>query len=94
MSSYWLSNIDYVVTHVDAGTLLFGDHDDAAYMPGITPTDVAVRSGDYLATLATRLDTISRRLTIANEPEHAELQKIIDELLAIDAKYEIKNKTR
>lgn len=93
MSNYSLSNIDYVVTHLDASTVLFGDHDDD-FLPGVTPTDVAVRSGDYIATLATRLDTISKLLTPANEPEHAQLQQIVDELLAIDIRYRITPKAR
>lgn len=92
MSSYSLSNIDYVVTHLDAGTVLFGDHDE--FFPTITPTDVAVRSGDYVATLATRLDNISKLLSPINEPEHAQLQQIVDELLTVDVRYQLTPKPR
>lgn len=93
MSNYTLTVASQVIGHFYTEPALLGDHADAADH-SITPTDVAVRSGDYLATLATRLDNISHLLAAANDPEHTELQRIIDELLAIDAKYEIRPKQR
>lgn len=53
---------------------------------------VQVRSGDYLATLATALDSLSGTLTKGNEPEAAILQKIVDNLLYLDQQYKLVKK--
>jgi hypothetical protein len=48
-----------------------------------------VRSGDYFAMLATRLDSISDNLDSTNAAEAAILQHYVDTLLYLDRKYKI-----
>jgi len=58
----------------------------------ITETDALVRSGQYFATLATKLDRLSDQLKKGNEVQAHHLQEIIDELLFIQQRYSIKKK--
>ena len=62
------------------------EHDDAAELTA------HVRSGEYFAMLATRLDALSDRLAEENEPEQEQLQRIADDLLELQRSYKITRK--
>jgi hypothetical protein len=49
-----------------------------------------VRSGDYVATLATRLDQLTE--SQPNTPEKAQLETVVSELLYIDNRYKLAKK--
>lgn len=48
-----------------------------------------VRSGDYLASLATSLDIVSQLLLSANHAERDNLQKIVNDLLYLSERYRL-----
>lgn len=65
---------------------------EIVHLDNLNETDVLVRSDQYFATLATRLDSISQRLKKSDGAEHDHLQKIVDELLYLQGYYKIKKK--
>lgn len=67
---------------------------DIAKFTDLTEADVLVRSGDYFATLATRLDKLSNQLKKGNEIQERYLQEIIDELLFVQQHYKLQKKKR
>ncbi|HTE22845.1 MAG TPA: hypothetical protein VK674_07475 [Candidatus Limnocylindria bacterium] len=69
----------------DDSVLLLRDSDDS------DKQDLAafIRSGDYFAMLATRLDAISDNLHVENEAEAAILQHIVDNLMYLDRAYKL-----
>lgn len=52
-----------------------------------------VRSGDYLPTLATRLDDIASRLNRGDELPHEEIDRLVNDLLYIDRYYHLTRKS-
>ena len=92
-TTYTLGATDYSISHFDEVVLYCRDGEDQTPLVNeslaYTELDIAVRSGDYLATLATRLDTICHQLPEAAEPEQSNIQAIVDELLRIDASYKL-----
>jgi hypothetical protein len=71
-----------LITHGDGYALLLRD----GYESDKEELLAHARSGDYLATLATQLDSISDALTKENEAEAAILQQIVDNLIYLDEK--------
>jgi hypothetical protein len=95
MTNYVLRVSDHISNHIIFGSLGKKTkllHDFAADLSR-DDIDAIVASGDYFGTLATSLDSISQRLLIndngINEPEHYNLEKIINALLYIETKYSI-----
>lgn len=74
--------------------------DDAPYWlvrDGGVPHDnldieARVRSGDYMAALATELDRINQSLRAARPNEHEELERLVAELLYVDRTYTLTKK--
>lgn len=52
-----------------------------------------IRSGDYLPTLATRLDDIAGRLNRGDELPHEEIDRLVNDLLYIDRHYHLTRKS-
>jgi soluble P-type ATPase len=96
MINYPLVTADTILTHSLPRTLTSVGlasvrllHDFAGDLTK-SDIDVLVASGDYLATLATSLDSLSQSLeSSGNETDHVILEKIINTLLYIETKYRI-----
>lgn len=75
--------------------LLSHSHQPPAYL-GDSATDqrkdllnAQVRSGDYLATLATQLNELAHSLSVRNEGDSAVLEFIVQDLLYLQQTYDL-----
>lgn len=66
---------------------------DLENLTNLTEADILIRSGQYFATLATKLDKLSDQLKSGNEVQEHHLQEIIDQLLFVQQHYKLKKKT-
>lgn len=66
---------------------------DIARFTNLSDTDVLIRSGQYFATLATKIDKLSDELKKGNEVQEQHLQDIVNELLFIQQHYQLQRKT-
>jgi hypothetical protein len=86
--TYPLPDPGWLLGHTDELVQLLRDSD------GSDDQQLAafIRSGDYFAMLATRLDAISDNLHPDNEAEAAILQHIVNNLLYLDRFYQLAKK--
>jgi len=84
-AGYATTSFDYFLSHGFSSINLL--HDE--WTVNKQELHAFVRSGDYFATLATTLDTISRELTENGYAETYLLQKIIDDLEYLQQRYKI-----
>jgi hypothetical protein len=78
------------VYHLHHGDILLAD---ITILEDMIESDILVRSGQYFATLATKLDQISIDLPKRQQAQKDELQKLIEELFYLQGRYKIKRKS-
>lgn len=87
-SAYSLAMPSWLLGHGPGSIQLLRD----GVLSGREELTAQVRSGDYFATLATLLDSISGTLTEGNEAESMILQHLVDNLLYLDHVYKLVEK--
>lgn len=70
-------------------SLLFADLED---LSDLNQADILVRSKDYFATLANKLENLTPKLKKSQSNLKIDLENIIEELLFLQANYQIKKK--
>lgn len=86
-STYTLSLGNMFLSHDLVPPLTVQDVTDE---DGKAEVEALVASGDYLETLATKLDDISRSLARRSMPEYIDLDHIVDTLLYMQKHYTIR----
>ena len=96
-SAYNLQISDGLVSHFPGVSRLLRDRADgdaASEHEGASEADellmmARIRSGDYVATLATELDKLAQGLAVAHAPEAPQVERIVHELLYLDRRYRL-----
>jgi hypothetical protein len=89
VAKYILNKTPTILSHTNAPTWLLHDGTDSIELQELV---AHVRSGDYMITLATLLDSISDELTVENQAEATVLQQLIQNLMYIDKHYKLVKK--
>jgi hypothetical protein len=83
--SYQLSSPINILSHYPFRQFVVRDTESDADML----RKARIRSGDYLMTLATELESIAQQLSDVKAPEAPELERIVSELIYLERNYTI-----
>jgi hypothetical protein len=94
-ATYQLSSSLGIVSHYNTPVALVRDAVDKEWWQQERQLQVAmqVRSGDYFATLATKLDELSQAVKEKDEMAADDLELIVNDLLYLQRNYQISKKS-
>lgn len=87
-NAYALTQNNYLLNHAPARPSLVED----IVSGNRNELIVQVSSGDYFATLATRLNQMSQDIVSSNKADSELLEQIVDDLIYLQTNYSIKKK--
>lgn len=89
---YNLNSYQYVLSHFPTPLSYVRDGEEAGWQDRKLEIAAHVSSGDYFATIATKLDRLSVSIEEADKMAAHELERLVDELLYLQRTYKITKK--